>query len=73
MGILGVYSKPDCDPRFHTVTVVFVANGSSVNMKANDDAKEIDIFSYNEINNMELAFDHNSILADFFNSKYFTI
>lgn len=71
LGLFGVYSKPNRDPRFHTVTIVFIANGSTDNMCASDDAEEIASFSHDEIKNMELAFDHNSILNDFFNTNNF--
>ncbi|MCC7553872.1 MAG: NUDIX hydrolase [Methanobacteriaceae archaeon] len=62
--ILGVYSEKNRDPRGHTVTIVFLANGNIEKMKANSDAKEINIFSFNDIKNMKLAFDHTKILND---------
>ncbi|MCC7572517.1 MAG: NUDIX hydrolase [Candidatus Methanofastidiosum sp.] len=62
--LLGVYSKPDRDPRGHTVSVVFHGVGIGT-PKAGDDAKELSLFDFNQIPN-NLAFDHNKIIQDFF-------
>ena len=61
--LLGVYSSPDRDPRFHTITTVYVATGSGI-PTAGDDAQEIDFFDPNKIPET-LAFDHSKILKDF--------
>lgn len=65
--IIGVYSDPDRDPRGHTITVAFYGFGNIKNMKADSDAKDIDIFSYDDLDNITLAFDHEKILKDAFN------
>ncbi|RKQ60419.1 8-oxo-dGTP diphosphatase [Thermovibrio guaymasensis] len=59
-----VFSKPDRDPRFHTVSVVFecVARG---NPKGKDDAKVAKVFSYEEIPFDSLVFDHREILKKY--------
>ncbi len=62
--LFNVYSKPDRDPRGHTVTVVYLAKGDLSQMKADDDAKEIEIFSFKDLNSIDLAFDHSDILED---------
>ncbi len=62
--LFNVYSKPDRDPRGHTVTVVYLAKGDLSQMKADDDAKEIEIFSFKDLNLIDLAFDHDDILND---------
>ncbi len=59
-----VYSKPSRDPRGHTITLVFLAKGNMDDRKADDDAKEINIFSWEDLNNIDLAFDHLEILMD---------
>jgi len=64
---LGAYSDPSRDPRFHTISVVFVAT-SKGKPKAGDDAKEIGIF-YKDSIPEELAFDHTKILKDYFNKR----
>ncbi len=63
-----VYSDPNRDPRFHTISVVFTAKGRGT-PKAKDDASEIGIFNKNNLP-QEIAFDHQKILADYFNKKY---
>lgn len=57
--LLGVYSDPSRDPRGHTVSVCYLATGSGT-LKADSDAKEIELFPMNEI--PRLAFDHNEII-----------
>lgn len=37
------YSMPDRDPRFHTVSVVFIGEGNGV-LKGQDDARRADVF-----------------------------
>ncbi|WP_458402673.1 NUDIX domain-containing protein [Methanobrevibacter sp.] len=62
--LVNVYSKPDRDPRGHTITVAFTAKGDFNNKKADSDAKEIAIFSPEKIDEIELAFDHKQIIED---------
>ena len=38
------YSKPGRDPRFHTVTMVFIADGKGT-LKGRDDARKAEIFT----------------------------
>ncbi len=62
--LLGVYSDPSRDPRFHTVSVVFV--GDSVGKpRAASDAKEAAIYPLEELPFDRLVFDHRKILLDF--------
>ncbi|AGN17508.1 MAG: NUDIX domain-containing protein [Methanobrevibacter boviskoreani] len=62
--LVGVYSDPNRDPRGHTVTVVFLAKGNFDDRKADDDAEDIDIFSFEDLKNIDLAFDHGEIIKD---------
>jgi ADP-ribose pyrophosphatase YjhB (NUDIX family) len=62
--LFGVYSAPDRDPRFHTLSVVFTGWAKGV-PEAADDAADIGIFDENNLP-LPLAFDHAKILADFF-------
>lgn len=57
------YSEPGRDPRFHTVSVVFIATASGT-PKAADDAKEAAVYGTFELPE-DLVFDHGRILADF--------
>ena len=61
------YSDPNRDPRKHTITTVFIATAEG-EPRAADDAKEIGIFTKEEIN-FPLAFDHAKILTDYYNYK----
>ena len=62
--LVNVYSKPDRDPRGHTITVAYTAKGNMDNMKADDDAAEIGIFKYENLNEIKIAFDHWEIIKD---------
>ena len=64
---LHTYSDPDRDPRKHTISTVFIAKGEG-KPKARDDAKNLDIFTENNLPE-PLAFDHRKILKDYFNWK----
>ena len=59
-----VYSDPNRDPRFHTVSVVFecVARGEPT---GKSDAKVARVFPYDEIPFERLVFDHAKILKDY--------
>jgi 8-oxo-dGTP diphosphatase len=61
--LLGVYSRPDRDPRGQTVTVVYVGRGCGTPC-ARDDAKEIGLYRPTEPPS-PLAFDHAEILRDY--------
>ncbi len=63
VSLLGVYSDPARDPRGHTVSAVYVARATGGVPRAEDDAKNIDIFSPDNV--PELAFDHDRILQDY--------
>ena len=64
---LHTYSDPKRDPRKHTITTVFVGTASGT-PKAQDDAKNLAIFTEEEID-FPLAFDHARVLADYFKIK----
>ena len=62
--LVNVYSKPDRDPRGHTVTVAYLAKGDLNNRKAKSDACDIDVFSQNQLSKINIAFDHEKIIGD---------
>lgn len=64
--LLGVYSEPNRDPRGHTVTIVYLAIGDFDKIKPDSDAIDADIYSFDDIKSMKIAFDHNKILKDVF-------
>lgn len=62
--LLGVYSKPTRDKRFHCVSCVFVCKAYGI-PKAADDAKDVYIYKLEDIPFDKLVFDHKEILEDF--------
>lgn len=62
--LVGVYSKPDRDPRRHTVSITYTAKGNMENMRADDDACDIGIFTMKDLEKLNIAFDHEEIIAD---------
>ncbi len=65
--LLGVYSDPSRDPRFHVVSVVFVLDAYDF-PKAGGDAKRALVFPLEDIPFEKLVFDHARILMDFVSS-----
>lgn len=62
-----VYSDPERDPRHHTMSVVFVAQGTGI-PRAEDDAVDLGIFTRDSLPR-PMAFDHEKILHDYFECK----
>ncbi len=62
-GLVGVYSDPNRDPRFHTLSVVFSAKAQG-EPKSGDGAAEARPFSIDKLPE-EMAFDHKNIIRDF--------
>ncbi len=62
--LLGVYSDPKRDPRFHTASVVFIAKAQG-QPKGGDDAKEAKLYALEEIPMDQLVFDHGAILKEY--------
>ncbi len=61
--LVGVYSKPDRDPRGHTVSVVYSLSIIGGSLSSGSDAKEAKYFSTDEL--PELSFDHEKIIKDY--------
>jgi len=66
-GQFHTYSEPARDPRFHTISTVYLATAHGI-PEAADDAKRIGIFSENNLP-QPLAFDHGKILRDYFETR----
>ncbi|MEJ5338186.1 MAG: NUDIX domain-containing protein [Aquificaceae bacterium] len=62
--LLGVYSDPERDPRFHVVSLVFVCDAEG-EPKAGDDAKKVRVYKLEELPFDLLVFDHKRILLDY--------
>lgn len=63
-GLLGVYSRPDRDPRGHTVTIIYTGEATGTPIAA-DDAQAVGCFTQDNLP-APLAFDHAEVLADYF-------
>jgi 8-oxo-dGTP diphosphatase len=63
LGQLHTYSDPQRDPRQHTITTVYVAQGHG-QPQAADDARRLAIFAPERLPRV-LAFDHGIILAEY--------
>ncbi len=68
VNLLGVYSKPDRDPRFHVVSIVYICKAETL-PKAADDAKSVEIINLDKIDDLDLAFDHKDILSQYLNRR----
>lgn len=66
--LLGVYSDPARDSRFHCVSVVYVCKAFGV-PKGGDDAKEAFIYPLDSIPYEKLVFDHAKIIRDYCDTK----
>jgi 8-oxo-dGTP diphosphatase len=62
--LLYVYGKPTRDRRGHTVSLVYLGEGTGT-LRAADDAKSAAIFHQDDLP-APLAFDHREIIADYF-------
>jgi ADP-ribose pyrophosphatase YjhB (NUDIX family) len=62
------YSDPKRDPRHHSISTGYIAKAEGI-PEAKDDAMEIGIFTESNLPE-EIAFDHRSILKDYFKSLY---
>lgn len=65
--LFGVYSEPERDSRWHTVSVVYVCKVRGGQLNAGDDATEAEWRALEKTS--ELAFDHKRIIADFFSGR----
>jgi 8-oxo-dGTP diphosphatase len=61
--LLGCYSDPGRDNRMHTISTVYVADGSGLPQAA-DDAVNLEVFPLENLPD-QLCFDHATILKDY--------
>ena len=64
-----VYSDPDRDPRFHTISTVFTAVGIGA-PQFGDDARGLRIIPYAQLLSHTYAFDHGRIIADYLRLRH---
>jgi ADP-ribose pyrophosphatase YjhB (NUDIX family) len=67
IGQFHTYSRPDRDPRHHSISTVYFAKASGT-PRAADDAKEVGIFTKDALP-APIAFDHKEILDDYFSFR----
>jgi ADP-ribose pyrophosphatase YjhB (NUDIX family) len=63
-----VYGQPGRDPRFRTISTVFIATGAG-EAQFGDDAKGLKIIPYPQLLNGHYAFDHHQIIKDYLAQK----
>lgn len=63
-----VYGQPGRDPRFQTISTVFIATGVG-QAQFGDDAKGLKIIPYPQLLNGHYAFDHHQIIKDYLAQK----
>ena len=66
-----VYSNPNRDERKHTMSIVFIATATG-KPQAADDAQNVQVFDLWELPK-NLCFDHDEILADYQNYRYYKL
>jgi 8-oxo-dGTP diphosphatase len=62
------YSKPGRDPRFQTISTVFIAEGKGT-PQSGDDAKDLKIVRYEDLLELDYAFDHKEIIKEYLIEK----
>ena len=62
------YSDPSRDPRFHTISTVFIATGIG-RPQFGDDAKGLTIVPYDQLLKRSYAFDHGQIIRDYLDQQ----
>jgi len=71
LGLVGAYSRPDRDPRGHTVSLVYAIEVDDGDVVGGDDAAEA---AWHDLASPpELAFDHDQVLSDFRDRGHLTI
>ena len=61
--MIGVYSNPKRDPRYHTVSVVYLLKKGKGKIRLNNEASEFKYFSLKKLPS-KIGFDHKKILID---------
>ena len=61
--IIGVYSNPKRDPRYHTVTIAYLLKKGKGKIRLNEEAHEFKYFSLEKLS-QNIGFDHKEILRD---------
>jgi len=68
--LLGVYSNPKRDPRYHTVAAAFLLEPGKGKIRLSFEASQFKYFSLNDLPK-KIGFDHRKIINDFKNCDCF--
>ena len=60
----GLYSDPSRDPRFHTMSAVYICKAFSM-PQAGDDAKSTKVVALGDLDKESFVFDHGQIITDY--------
>nr|NIP35489.1 NUDIX hydrolase [Thermoplasmata archaeon]NIS12579.1 NUDIX hydrolase [Thermoplasmata archaeon]NIS20501.1 NUDIX hydrolase [Thermoplasmata archaeon]NIT77877.1 NUDIX hydrolase [Thermoplasmata archaeon]NIU49590.1 NUDIX hydrolase [Thermoplasmata archaeon] len=71
LGLVGAYSRPDRDPRGHTVSLAYAIEVGVGDVAGGDDASEA--AWHDLVSPPPLAFDHDEVLADYRERGHLTI
>jgi 8-oxo-dGTP diphosphatase len=63
-GLFGVYSNPKRDPRYHTISIVYLIGKIKGRIRINKESSEFKYFSLRNLPR-KIGFDHRQILNDF--------
>jgi 8-oxo-dGTP diphosphatase len=66
--LLGLYSDPSRDPRFHTVSAVYICRADAFPI-AGDDAKSTKVVTLEMLHKEKFVFDHQKIIDDYLKRK----
>jgi len=67
--LIGVYSNPERDPRYHSAAVVFLLEKPDKEVRLNYEGLEYKYFSFENLP-VKIGFDHRKIIEDFFENYY---
>ena len=62
------YSMPGRDPRFHTISTVYIGRGKG-SPKSGSDAASLKVVKTKELKDYDFAFDHKNIIEDYLQQK----
>ena len=66
--LIGVYSDPKRDPRYHSVTVAYLCQSASDKIRLNRESSEYRLFSFKKLPK-KIGFDHREIIKDLKNKS----
>jgi len=66
INLIGVFSKPDRDPRGHNISIAFlcIPLSEKESPEASDDAAALEVIPIKDVPALDLAFDHKDIIIE---------